>query len=121
MDLGIFSFSDNCGDEGQATKATLTSPKGITLDSEDNIYFIDGTRIRVVHSMKGTIQTFAGKLAVSGTRQISCQGSISKDQVRDEISHSNRYNNSKTYKQLKMAAGTYKCTNNAIIQTLQIK
>ncbi|MBK7818362.1 MAG: hypothetical protein IPJ60_13105 [Sphingobacteriaceae bacterium] len=49
------------GDGGQATSAQLSYPKGVTVDSQGNVYFHDGGNnvIRKISS-SGTINTIAG-------------------------------------------------------------
>jgi trimeric autotransporter adhesin len=53
------------GDNGPASKATLTQPTGLAIDSKGNIYIVDpgNSRVRIVNP-SGTITTFAG----SGTK-----------------------------------------------------
>ncbi|MBI5191148.1 MAG: hypothetical protein HZA22_10815 [Nitrospirae bacterium] len=50
-----------CGDGGDALRARLGEPKDAALDSEGNLYFIDGNTIRMVDT-DGVITTFAGGL-----------------------------------------------------------
>nr|CAB3264552.1 teneurin-3 [Phallusia mammillata] len=73
--------NDECGDNGPATSARLSAPKGLALDKNGRLYFVDGTRIRTVNPSTRTVSTFAGSLLVSGTRPIPCSGTISLDQV----------------------------------------
>ena len=47
------------GDQGPALAANINQPAGLALDSNGNVYFTDGARIRLV-SPTGTIGTFAG-------------------------------------------------------------
>lgn len=63
---GEFAFS---GDGGPATEASLASPTALALDSADNLYFIDGIRVRKVDS-SGIISTVAG----NGTREFAGDG-----------------------------------------------
>ncbi len=55
---GTYGFS---GDGGPATSAELSTPSAVALDSQNNLYIIDGgnNRVRKVSS-SGTISTFAG-------------------------------------------------------------
>ena len=55
------SFSSSLGDGGAATKAWLSSPRGLAVDSAGNLYIADfgNRRIRKVTS-SGTISTVAG-------------------------------------------------------------
>jgi sugar lactone lactonase YvrE len=49
------------GDGGAATNATLSIPKALAVDANDNLYFSDGDfRVRMVASATGTITTVAG-------------------------------------------------------------
>ena len=48
------------GDGGPATAAMLLLPGGIALDSVENLYIADGTRIRKVTRATGIISTVAG-------------------------------------------------------------
>ena len=47
--------TDSCGDQGPATQASLNSPMGISLDSQNNIYIADTSdnRIRCVAAVAG--------------------------------------------------------------------
>ncbi|MDN8812136.1 hypothetical protein Q0M12_14180, partial [Staphylococcus aureus] len=45
-----------CGDGGKAVEATLMSPKGMAVDKNGLIYFVDGTMIRKV-DQNGIIST----------------------------------------------------------------
>jgi uncharacterized protein (TIGR03437 family) len=42
------------GDYGPATSASLAGPAGIAVDSTDNVFFVDGTRVRVLTPSTGT-------------------------------------------------------------------
>ncbi|XP_076799431.1 teneurin-3-like isoform X4 [Clavelina lepadiformis] len=72
---------DDCGDGKVATNARLTAPKGLTVDKDGRVYFVDGNRIRTIEPRDQIITTFAGSLLVSGTRPLSCEGSISLEQL----------------------------------------
>ncbi len=65
---GIQGFS---GDGGPATKATLSSPSGLAIDSAGNIYIADLNRIREV-SNSGTITTIAGDGTVCAPSTAAC-------------------------------------------------
>ena len=56
---GIMGYS---GDGGNATLANLNYPKGIAVDSDENIYFADtyNNVIRKINATTGIIQTIAG-------------------------------------------------------------
>ena len=51
-----------CGDGGKAVYAELSSPYGVAVDANGNIYIADtyDNRIRMVDSMTGVITTIAG-------------------------------------------------------------
>lgn len=77
-----FVCADNCGNGKSANQATLSSPKGLTIDSSGRLYFVDGATIRTVDPITNIISTFAGRLSATGTRPVPCQRSISLEQVR---------------------------------------
>ena len=56
---GSFAFS---GDGRTASRATLRSPQGLAVDSEDNVFIADteNNRIRRVDNESGVIRTYAG-------------------------------------------------------------
>ncbi|XP_070607619.1 teneurin-4 [Erythrolamprus reginae] len=77
-------FDDtHCGDGGKATEATLTSPRGITVDKFGFIYFVDGTMIRRV-DQNGIISTVLGSNDLTSTRPLSCDSVMDISQVRLE-------------------------------------
>ena len=65
---GIAGFS---GDGGQATKATLSAPAGLAIDSVGNIYIADLNRIREVNT-SGVITTIAGNGAICAPSTNTC-------------------------------------------------
>ena len=48
------------GDGGPASRARLTSPTGIAVAPNGDVYFVDGDRIRKVSAVSGIISTVAG-------------------------------------------------------------
>ncbi len=52
--------SGNTGNGGAATSATLTSPKGIAIDSIGNVYFTTGNVVRKITVSTGIINSYAG-------------------------------------------------------------
>jgi hypothetical protein len=48
------------GDGGPASRARLTSPAGIAVATNGDVYFVDGNRIRKVSATSGIISTVAG-------------------------------------------------------------
>jgi hypothetical protein len=48
------------GDGGPASRATLSSPAGIAVAPNGDVYFVDGNRIRKVSAASGIISTVAG-------------------------------------------------------------
>jgi hypothetical protein len=54
------SNASRLGDGGRATSAMLLLPGGVALDSAENLYIADGTRIRKVTKATGIISTVAG-------------------------------------------------------------
>ncbi|HUO59097.1 MAG TPA: hypothetical protein VMU24_00420 [Candidatus Acidoferrales bacterium] len=54
--------SGSSGDGGPATSATLSAPKGLVLDSNENLYICDGTNntVRVLIKSSGNIYLYAG-------------------------------------------------------------
>ncbi|ETE61838.1 Teneurin-4, partial [Ophiophagus hannah] len=74
-------FDDtHCGDGGKATEATLTSPRGITVDKFGFVYFVDGTMIRRV-DQNGIISTVLGSNDLTSTRPLSCDSVMDISQV----------------------------------------
>lgn len=55
------------GDTGAATAAQLAYPAGIAIDAQDNVYVADSANHRVRKITAGTITTFAGSGAGTGT------------------------------------------------------
>uniref|UniRef100_F6U762 Teneurin-4 n=1 Tax=Monodelphis domestica TaxID=13616 RepID=F6U762_MONDO len=77
-------FDDTrCGDGGKATEATLTNPRGITVDKFGLIYFVDGTMIRRI-DQNGIISTLLGSNDLTSTRPLSCDSIMDISQVRLE-------------------------------------
>eukprot|EP00073_Rattus_norvegicus_P042740 XP_017444662.1 PREDICTED: teneurin-4 isoform X2 [Rattus norvegicus] len=77
-------FDDTrCGDGGKATEATLTNPRGITVDKFGLIYFVDGTMIRRV-DQNGIISTLLGSNDLTSARPLSCDSVMDISQVRLE-------------------------------------
>ncbi len=68
------------GDGGIATSAKLTEPKGIALDSANNIYIADAdnSRIRVVSALSGYIASIAGNgsIGYGGDGGLGLAGSL---------------------------------------------
>jgi hypothetical protein len=54
---GVQGYS---GDGGPASRARLTSPTGIAVAPNGDVYFVDGNRIRKVSAASGIISTVAG-------------------------------------------------------------
>ena len=68
---GSYGFS---GDGGPATSAQISSPRGVAVDSADNLLIAeDGGRIRKV-SPSGTITTFAGGVLFGSAKGFSGDG-----------------------------------------------
>ncbi|XP_058886964.1 teneurin-4 isoform X7 [Acipenser ruthenus] len=72
-----------CGDGGKAVEATLTNPRGITIDKFDLIYFVDGTMIRKM-DQNGIISTLLGSNDLTSARPLSCDSVMDISQVRLE-------------------------------------
>ncbi|KAK7922214.1 hypothetical protein WMY93_009116 [Mugilogobius chulae] len=74
-------FDENhCGDGGKAPEAPLTGPKGIAVDKNGLIYFVDGTTIRKV-DQNGIISTFLGSNDLTSARPLTCDNSMDISQV----------------------------------------
>ncbi|XP_030224300.1 teneurin-3 isoform X5 [Gadus morhua] len=74
-------FDENhCGDGGKAPEASLTGPKGIAVDRNGLIYFVDGTTIRKV-DQNGIISTFLGSNDLTSPRPLTCDSSMDINQV----------------------------------------
>ncbi|XP_031714021.1 teneurin-2 [Anarrhichthys ocellatus] len=76
-------FDERCGDGGKATEATLMSPKGIAVDKNGLMYFVDATMIRKV-DQNGIISTLLGANDLTTVRPLSCDSSMDVSQVRLE-------------------------------------
>uniref|UniRef100_A0A8C2HQ84 Teneurin-2 n=1 Tax=Cyprinus carpio TaxID=7962 RepID=A0A8C2HQ84_CYPCA len=76
-------FDERCGDGGKAVEATLMSPKGIAVDKNGLMYFVDATMIRKV-DQNGIISTLLGANDLTAVRPLSCDSSMDVSQVRLE-------------------------------------
>ncbi|XP_045140633.1 teneurin-2 [Echinops telfairi] len=77
-------FDDaRCGDGGKAVDATLMSPRGIAVDKNGLMYFVDATMIRKV-DQNGIISTLLGSNDLTAVRPLSCDSSMDVAQVRLE-------------------------------------
>ncbi|KAF7213196.1 transcript variant X7 [Nothobranchius furzeri] len=72
-----------CGDGRKATEALLLGPKGIAVDKNGLIYFVDGTMIRKV-DRNGIISTVLGSNDLTSARPLTCDTSMHIRQVRLE-------------------------------------
>uniref|UniRef100_A0A8D0CJV7 Teneurin-4 n=1 Tax=Scleropages formosus TaxID=113540 RepID=A0A8D0CJV7_SCLFO len=72
-----------CGDGGKAVEATLTNPRGITVDKFGLVYFVDGTMIRRI-DQNGIISTLLGSNDLTSARPLSCDSVMDISQVRLE-------------------------------------
>uniref|UniRef100_A0A6Q2YS13 Teneurin-4 n=1 Tax=Esox lucius TaxID=8010 RepID=A0A6Q2YS13_ESOLU len=72
-----------CGDGGKAVEATLTNPRGITVDKYGVIFFVDGTLIRRI-DQNGIISTLLGFNDLTSARPLSCDSVMDISQVRLE-------------------------------------
>uniref|UniRef100_A0A665W0B6 Teneurin transmembrane protein 3 n=1 Tax=Echeneis naucrates TaxID=173247 RepID=A0A665W0B6_ECHNA len=72
-----------CGDGRKATEAQLLGPKGIAVDKNGFIYFVDGTMIRKV-DRNGIISTVLGSNDLTSARPLTCDTSMHIRQVRLE-------------------------------------
>ncbi|XP_064422810.1 teneurin-2 isoform X2 [Latimeria chalumnae] len=72
-----------CGDGGKAIGATLMSPRGIAVDKNGMMYFVDATMIRKV-DQNGIISTLLGSNDLTAVRPLSCDSSMDVTQVRLE-------------------------------------
>eukprot|EP00063_Salmo_salar_P092587 XP_014067422.1 PREDICTED: teneurin-3-like isoform X8 [Salmo salar] len=70
----------HCGDGAKATEALLTGPKGIAVDKNGLIYFVDGTTIRRV-DQNGIISTLLGSNDLTSARPLTCDISMEINQV----------------------------------------
>ncbi|GAA6096531.1 teneurin-2 [Tachysurus ichikawai] len=76
-------FDERCGDGGKAVEATLMSPKGIAVDKNGLMFFVDATMIRKV-DQNGIISTLLGANDLTAVRPLSCDTSMDVSQVRLE-------------------------------------
>jgi uncharacterized protein (TIGR03437 family) len=60
--IGGIAAPGNSGDNGQATAAALDGPTGISVDAQNNVYFIDyyNNRVRKINQGTGIISTVVG-------------------------------------------------------------
>uniref|UniRef100_A0A672I773 Teneurin transmembrane protein 3 n=1 Tax=Salarias fasciatus TaxID=181472 RepID=A0A672I773_SALFA len=72
-----------CGDGRKAVEAQLLGPKGIAVDKNGLIYFVDGTMIRKV-DRNGIISTVLGSNDLTSARPLTCDTSMHIRQVRLE-------------------------------------
>ncbi|XP_042198552.1 teneurin-3 isoform X3 [Callorhinchus milii] len=72
-----------CGDGGKAVEASLMSPKGIAIDKNGLMYFVDGTMIRKV-DQNGIISTLLGSNDLTSARPLTCDTTMHISQVRLE-------------------------------------
>ncbi|XP_069055316.1 teneurin-3 isoform X5 [Pleurodeles waltl] len=72
-----------CGEGGRAVEATLTTPKGIAVDKNGIIYFVDGKVIRKV-DQNGIISTLLGSNDLTSARPLTCDTSMHISEVRLE-------------------------------------
>uniref|UniRef100_A0A8C2JEJ2 Teneurin-2 n=1 Tax=Cyprinus carpio TaxID=7962 RepID=A0A8C2JEJ2_CYPCA len=72
-----------CGDGGKAMEATLMSPRGVALDKNGLMYFVDATMIRKV-DQNGIISTLIKTNDLTAVRPLSCDSSMDVSQVRLE-------------------------------------
>ncbi|KAM4037016.1 teneurin-2 isoform 1-T1 [Anomaloglossus baeobatrachus] len=72
-----------CGNGGRAVDAILTNPRGIAVDKNGLIYFVDATMIRKVDP-NGIISTLLGSNDLAAGRPLSCDSSMDITQVRME-------------------------------------
>uniref|UniRef100_A0A8C2ELF3 Si:ch211-12m10.1 n=1 Tax=Cyprinus carpio TaxID=7962 RepID=A0A8C2ELF3_CYPCA len=72
-----------CGDGGKAVEATLMSPRGVALDKNGLMYFVDATMIRKVDE-NGIISTLIKTNDLTAVRPLSCDSSMDVSQVRLE-------------------------------------
>ncbi|KAM9329349.1 teneurin-3 isoform 5-T5 [Gastrophryne carolinensis] len=72
-----------CGEGGKAVEATLTTPKGIAVDKNGLIYFVDGKVIRKV-DQNGIISTLLGSNDLTSARPLTCDTSMHISEVRLE-------------------------------------
>uniref|UniRef100_A0AAY5EQA9 Teneurin-2 n=1 Tax=Electrophorus electricus TaxID=8005 RepID=A0AAY5EQA9_ELEEL len=76
-------FDEHCGDGSKAVDATLMSPKGIAVDKNGLMYFVDATMIRKV-DQNGIISTLLGANDLTAVRPLSCDAGMDISQVRLE-------------------------------------
>uniref|UniRef100_A0A8C5FST6 Teneurin transmembrane protein 4 n=1 Tax=Gadus morhua TaxID=8049 RepID=A0A8C5FST6_GADMO len=72
-----------CGDGGKAAEATLTNPRGVTVDKYGIVFFVDGTMIRRI-DQNGIISTLLGFNDLTSARPLSCDAVMDISQVRLE-------------------------------------
>ena len=72
---------DRCGDGGPAKFARLIYPKGIAVSAEGNIYFADGTTIRMM-DRKGMLATLIKPhLQNNHWKPLPCEGTLSLEEA----------------------------------------
>ena len=74
---------DRCGDGGPALHARLIYPKGLSVTSDGNIYFADGTTIRMVDSKSGHLVTLIKPhLQNNHWKPLPCEGTLSLEEAK---------------------------------------
>ncbi len=71
---GANCASGNCGNGGLATKATLSFPAGVAVDSSGNIYISDGTTetVREISAKTHKIKVIAGRMNTACSTTPNC-------------------------------------------------
>ena len=73
---------DRCGDGGPARQARLIYPKGLAVSSEGNIYFADGTTIRMMEKQSGHLITLIKPhLQNNHWKPLPCEGTLSLEEA----------------------------------------
>ncbi|XP_061642682.1 teneurin-1 isoform X2 [Phyllopteryx taeniolatus] len=73
----------HCGEGRKATEAALNNPRGIAVDKEGVVYFVDGTTIQRINE-RGLLSTVIGSNGLMSTQPLSCDARMDISQVRLE-------------------------------------
>jgi len=72
---------DRCGDGGPARYARLIYPKGIAVSSEGNVYFADGTTIRMMDQKGSLVTLIKPHLQNNHWKPLPCEGTLSLEEA----------------------------------------
>ena len=73
---------DRCGDGGPALQARLIYPKGLAVSSQGDVYFADGTTVRMMEARTGHLVTLIKPhLQNNHWKPLPCEGTLSLEEA----------------------------------------